>query len=253
MGHHDCSPGRSRLYRFFVAPGALAAGHVTFDRGQQHQLCKVLRLHDGHAVLVCDGSGQEFLTTLKGAGASLWGEVQESRPGTPAPRCQVFLYQSALRGDRFTWLLQKGAEIGVHCFIPVRFNFTQVADFAARQDRYQTVVREAAEQCGRSHLPLVLAPLALQDALAHSLTLSGATRLLLDEQEESRSFSQSLDPTVRTLCLFVGPEGGLAQDERRLAQAHGLLPVTLGSHILRSETAGIIAAALALQKSGDLG
>ena len=297
----------SAAHRFFVAAGAVTAAGVAFSAEQQQQIRRVLRLREGERVIACPGDGTELIVILRVAGQAVSGEIDAVRSGLPEPRRPVWLYQSALRGDRFTWLLQKGTEIGVAGFVPVRYRYTQVADYATKLGRYLAVVREAAEQCGRSTLPAVLPALQFEAALAS--TPPGSLRLLLDEDERAASLVDALAeqhqadsnlaadesndsphpvavsgtsmpsapgtavpvalpfdrsrrlvdrsrrPMLQSvpLCLFVGPEGGLHPDERALALAAGVAPVSLGGRVLRSETAGLVAATLALAASGDLG
>jgi 16S rRNA (uracil1498-N3)-methyltransferase len=252
MGDAGGPPDRSSLHRFFVAPGDLEAGRVAFSPAQQAQIRRVLRLREGDRVIVCDDSGAAYLTSLHLAGHTVWGEVVATLPAPPPPRRAVWLYQSALRGDRFSWLLQKGTEIGVRGFVPVRFARTQPADYAARHDRYLAIVREAAEQCERALLPTVAPPMPFEEAL-HRSAGQPASRLLLDEAERAVPLTRALATTGDTVCLFIGPEGGLDETERTAARAAGLQPVGLGPAILRSETAGLVAATLALAASGDLG
>ena len=239
-------------HRFFVAAGAVTATSVDFSAEQQQQIRKVLRLREGDRVIACPGDGTELIVILRVAGQAVSGEIEAVRQGLPEPSRPVWLYQSALRGDRFTWLLQKGTEIGVAGFVPVRYRYTQPADYATKLGRYLAVVREAAEQCGRSILPAVLPALEFETALAS--TPGGSVRLLLDEGERAVSLAGALAHGQQPpLCLFVGPEGGLHPDERALARAAGVAPVSLGGRVLRSETAGLVAATLALAASGDLG
>lgn len=253
MGDADPAREHARLQRFFVAPSAVADGRVALDPEQQSQLRRVLRLGEGDTVIAVPDDGSEILITLHADGRALWGEVRERWVGAPEPRCSVWLYQSALRGDRFTWLLQKGTEIGVSGFAPVLFRHTQQGDYNARGDRYRAVVLEAAEQCRRARLPAVLPAQHFAEALHSTAHGTPATRLLLDEQERALPLREALTAASGTVHLFVGPEGGLTEGERALARASGLCPVSLGRRILRSETAGLVAATLVLGTTGDLG
>jgi 16S rRNA (uracil1498-N3)-methyltransferase len=135
--------------------------------------------------------------------------------------------------------------------VPLRFRYTQQADYANRLDRYRAVVREAAEQCGRSVLPIVLPAQTYAAALKEQ---TDAPRLLLDEREHDRSLREAIAEigALRTIHLFVGPEGGLHPDEREQARVLGMQTVGLGRRILRSETAGVVAATLVLAAAGDL-
>jgi 16S rRNA (uracil1498-N3)-methyltransferase len=168
------------------------------------------------------------------------------------PRRSVWLYPSALRGDRFAWLLQKVTEIGVAGVVPVLYRHTQPADYAARHARHAAIMREAAEQSERTILPELAPPTALAEALSQC-DPAREICLLLDEKEHTCSLAADVGRIGPVVRLFVGPEGGLADHERELAVLRGLRPVSLGSAIMRSETAGIVGVALALSASGDLG
>jgi 16S rRNA (uracil1498-N3)-methyltransferase len=212
----------------------------------------VLRLRDGDTILVLDGSGDLWVAALRTSGAEVRAVPLERRRDPAIPRRRLWLYASALRGDRFVWLLQKGTEIGVTGFVPTRFARTLQADYNARLDRYQTIVREAAEQARSAWLPEVSAPRGFHSLLPGAID-AGSSWLLLDEQEESQSLRAQVSDPYETIHLFVGPEGGLTDDERAAARAHGLVSVSLGRRILRVETAALIAATIALAASGDLG
>jgi 16S rRNA (uracil1498-N3)-methyltransferase len=251
MGDPNRSGARDGRYRFFVAPQAVVQDRVSFDPAQVRQLRTVLRLHTGDRILACPNDGTEVLVELD---ATYQGHVVERRLGVAEPRCAVWLYQSALRGDRFTWFLQKATEIGVSGIVPVIFHRTQPADYLGRHHRYRLVVREAAEQCGRTRLPEVFSPLRFTAALAHSAQQMAGMRLLLDETEQTTTLRSVAGLAACTsVAVFAGPEGGLTDPEREAAQGMRVLPVSLGRRILRSETAGLVAAALALAAAGDLG
>ncbi|MDB5056776.1 MAG: Ribosomal small subunit methyltransferase [Chloroflexi bacterium] len=253
MGDARSQIGHHALQRFFVGPDSVTADHITLDAAQQHQIKRVLRLTEGMRVLVCDGSGDEILAELRNANSTVWAMPLERRQGRPEPLCNVRLHQSALRGDRFTWLLQKGTEIGISAFTPVLFERTQHADYSGRLERYRSVVQEAAEQCERCRLPIVEPVSQFSTITQAGGDQRGGQRLLLDERERSKSLRDVLKPGSSNVDIFVGPEGGLTEGERRDAIASGLTPVTLGSRVLRSETAGLVAATLVLGSQGDLG
>jgi 16S rRNA (uracil1498-N3)-methyltransferase len=249
MGDAGDRPDGASYPRFFVAPSAVAEERITFTAAQQHQLRSVLRQRDGMKVVICDGTGREIVGELATGRGSFYATILDHRTGLREPACKVTLFQSALRGDRFTWLLQKGTELGVSRFVPTIFARTQPSDYAHRMDRYQSIVREAAEQCERTVLPAIQAPAIFADALRAATGL----RILLDERESENSLRDSLASGATDVSVFVGPEGGLVEAERAEALAAGIAPVTLGARILRSETAGLVAATIVLAWSNDLG
>lgn len=249
MGDTGGRPDGSSYPRFFVAPSAIAEDRITFTSAQQHQLRSVLRQKDGMRVVVCDGSGREIVCELASVRGSFYAMALDYRAGLREPACRVSLFQSALRGDRFTWLLQKGTEIGVSRFVPTIFARTQPSDYAHRMDRYQAIVREAAEQSERPVLPLIQPP----TTFSQSLKLSDGLRLLLDEHARQTSLRESLAAGSADVSIYVGPEGGIVDAERAEAIAAGIVCVSLGARILRSETAGLVAATIVLAWSNDLG
>jgi len=99
----------------------------------------------------------------------------------------------------------------------------------------------------------VLGACDFAEALGAAVGPTGPLRLLLDEGETQITLRERLGTGTSTVSLFVGPEGGLADEERRAAIQAGVTPVSLGRMILRAETAGLVAATLALFLAGDLG
>jgi 16S rRNA (uracil1498-N3)-methyltransferase len=198
------------------------------------------------------------------------------------PKTHVTLYQAVLKGDHFAWVLQKGTEVGVSAFVPMICERNVVDDLTAlegKRERWERIIREAAEQCGRGRLPelgavqlfgqAVLptppAPLphreggevrlipwegehatTLRDALARC---NFAARIVGSQFRIPHSEIRNQRPRIQ---VYIGPEGGFTEAEIALARRCGVQPITLGPRILRAETAGVIAAALILYEAGDI-
>ncbi len=244
--------------RFFVPPGSIAQGRVTFGPATAHQLRNVLRLGPGDQVIVLDDSGLEYEVTLELVGRDrATGRIEAQREAGTEPRVVVTLYQSLLKGDRFEWVLQKGTELGVARFVPMFTQHTVVRGAAAmdkRRERLERIIREAAEQSHRGRLPQLAAPLPFEEACkesveAHDLSILPAVGT--DEQDLQAALS-SVSALTR-VALLVGPEGGFAPEEVAYARARGVRAVTLGARVLRAETAGIVAPALVLYTVGEMG
>lgn len=249
------------MHRFFVAPEALATGDVLLADALARRIARVLRLKAGDSVLLFDGSGLEYEVSLEKVGdREVRGRIVDRRPGRPEPRLRLVLYQSLIKGERFDWVLEKGTELGVGAFVPLLCERNVVRPAGARAgriERWRRVVVEAAEQCGRSVVPEVAPVADLETAL------SGATGLRILPWEGERSLSlrallreESARAEVareRSVSVFVGPEGGFTEEEVSTAQRAGVRTVSLGPRILRSETAGIAAAAAVLYELGELG
>jgi len=231
--------------RRFVAPaGAIAGGRVTLGGSEAHHLAVVLRLRAGDRVLVVDGSGLEHIVRLTDvAPDAVTGEVLQTTAGTTPP-LDLILVQGVPRGAKMDEIVRMGTELGVGTFIPA-LTVRSVAQSRGRASRWRRIAAEAAKQCRRADLPEVSDPVSFQTALD---MVGGADLiLLLWEGERVQTLASALhDAAPRRVALLVGPEGGFDQAEVRQAINRGAIPVTLGQLILRTETAGIAAAAMVL-------
>lgn len=244
------------VHRFFVPPDAIAVGRVALPPAVARQAARVLRLRAGDDVVVLDGSGAEFLVRLDRVDPRVAeGAVFEARDGRGEPSRRIVLYQALLPRERFEWALQKGTELGVARFVPVRAARSLASRELASADkleRWRRIVREAAEQCERARIPQVGGALTFAEAAVEAV--GEGVALLAWEREQARGVAAALEalPPSQPVSLLVGPEGGFTLEEVELARAAGAQTVSLGPRILRAETAGPVLAALVAYASGDL-
>ena len=254
--------------------GGAGSNLVPLPKEIAHQVRDVLRLNVGEHLILLDNSGDEVVAAVtRSSKAGVEVHLLERRPGKREPGVRIVLCQGLLKSARFEWVLEKGTELGVSVFAPIlcRRSMAGLEDAGpSKQQRWQRIIQEAAEQSGRSRLPelLPIRPLmhALNDippgALAimpweeeHNRTLYdilnsaaithvGAGEVLSGEGTlASPSAVESPTHPSPTVVLFIGPEGGLMAEEVALAQRHGVQVVSLGSRILRAETAALAAVA----------
>jgi 16S rRNA (uracil1498-N3)-methyltransferase len=159
---------------------------------------------------------------------------------------EIVLVMAIYKFDRLEWAIEKCTELGVTRIIPViaRRTDSHLATAAVKRvERWRRVAHEAAQQSRRLRPPQIDEPVKLKSALA----LQTPTRLLLNENERSELLREALVPSIHVLfapiALAVGPEGGWAEDELNEFSVAGWRSVTLGSTILRAETAAIAALA----------
>jgi 16S rRNA (uracil1498-N3)-methyltransferase len=248
------------MHRFFVPPETVAQDSVRITGALAHQMRVVLRLRPGEQVVLLDNSGWEYQVTVTAVeSAEVRGEVRGRSVRASEPRTKITLYQAVLKGERFEWALQKGTEIGVSEFVPViasRCIVQNLGDAGAKYARWQRVILEAAEQCGRAKLPALL-PAVMFPAACERAGAMGGLALIPWEGETAFTLKWMLRPEAGerpfSVSLFIGPEGGFSADEVALAGSYGVRTVTLGPRILRAETAGLVAASAILYEMGDLG
>ncbi len=245
------------MHRFFISSGAveplsphsLQIGEMlTLPDKLAHQVRDVLRLAIGETLILLDNSGDEILCTIAHSSrAAVTVQLQERRPGSRESSIQIILCQGLLKSARFEWILEKGTELGVTTFVPTlcRRSMSGLEEAGpSKVQRWQRIIQEATEQCGRSRLP-TLSPIR---PLMHALNdiPSGALALMPWEEEQAINLRSALRERAsqpQIVVLFIGPEGGLMAEEVRLAQRHGVQSVSLGRRILRAETAAIAAVA----------
>jgi 16S rRNA (uracil1498-N3)-methyltransferase len=224
-----------------------------------HQMRRVLRLAPGDRVQLLDGEGlacdaQVIAVTARDVRL----EITDRALAAGEPRTHITLYQAVLKSDRFAWALQKATEVGVSAFVPLITERSIIDDLhvvEAKRERWQRVIQEAAEQCGRGRVPPLLPGHLLRQALKNP-GWPGALRLIPWEGEHGRSLAEvlsgcNLNVDAR-IEVFVGPEGGFSDTEIDWARRHDVQPVTLGPRILRAETAGLVAAVAILYQAGEI-
>lgn len=237
-----------RLSRFFIdAP--LSLGEHTLPEAQAHYIGRVLRMTEGQALQVFDGSGHEYRGTLLEVGKKqVRVQLDESFAGQPESTLRIHLGQGLSRGERMDWAIQKATELGVAEITPIVSERCEVRlkDERAqkRQDHWQQIAISACEQCGRSVVPVIHPPQPLADWLKQT---QADLKLVLHPVAEPLSSH----PAPGTLAFLIGPEGGLGDQEVEQAKACGYHAARLGPRVLRTETAPVVALSVAQQLWGD--
>jgi 16S rRNA (uracil1498-N3)-methyltransferase len=159
----------------------------------------------------------------------------------------VSLLLSIFKFDRMEWAIEKCTELGVAKIVPViarRTDAHLAAASAKRVERWRKIALQAAEQSRRSAVAEITTAIRVQEAVK----LPGARRILLNESEEEDTLREVLSAHKREneILLAIGPEGGWAEDEVQLFNKEGWISASLGSTILRVETAAIAATAITM-------
>jgi len=249
------------MHRFFVPAELLrdveSGSIVSLPDKLAHQVRDVLHLTVNEQLVLLDNSGEEFVASvLKTSKARVEVRISVRREGKAESSVNIILCQGLLKSARFEWILEKGTELGVSTFAPIlcRRSMAGLEDMgSAKLQRWQRILQEATEQCGRARIPklLPIRPLmhALQ-ALQPFNDISNAISLMPWEEEHTKTLRDVLhghkthkmneaNGQKQTVIVFIGPEGGLMQEEIQLAQRYGVQAVTLGQRILRAETAAL--------------
>jgi 16S rRNA (uracil1498-N3)-methyltransferase len=240
------------MSRFLVPPGAIQGKRFELTGSEAHHAAHVLRKNAGDFIDLFDGKDHSFRGEITAISEDrIEGLIVEEKQVLEWP-VSVILYQALAKGAKWDWLIEKNCEIGVSEIVPVLSQRTIVkwspAD-AGKLERWNRIALAASKQCGRSGLMPVRQPLLLDQALKEAVD-RGAV-LIPWEKELTRTISQALSGNLpKTVSLFIGPEGGWDPSEIDRAHAVGALSVRLGPTLLRTETAGLVAAALVFREYG---
>ena len=210
---------------------------------------QVLRLQPGDALTLFDGAGGEYAATVLRMGRSeVTVQVGVHDPvEREAPRA-VHLALGMPANERMDWLVEKAAELGVASIQPLltAHSVLRLAGERAEKKRahWQAVAVAACEQCGRNRVPAVQPVQTLEAwlaALPDGVPLGRRLLLGFGPQAAPLGRLATMAPDGASLTVLSGPEGGLSSAEEAAAAAQGFASATLGSRILRAETAPLAA------------
>ncbi len=245
-------------HRFFLPADIFEHSEIRFPSLVSRQINSVLRLKVGEIVTILDNQGHCRAVELsKIESKQVLGRPTDIELAGNEPIIELTLCPALTQREKFEWILQKGCELGVKQFIPLITSRTLVQEsrgWEEKMSRWQKILQEAAEQCGRGLIPRILPPQKLENSLHLIRDQRG---YILYEKESEVSLANSLLTFFKAngmrLALLVGPEGGFSEDEVSLAKQAGVAAVSLGKRILRMETAAIVASAVCMAVAGELG
>lgn len=228
-----------------------------------HRIKVVQRRRERDPLILLDGKGNKYdglITHIDKRSVQIsFGDPQ---PAGGELKIPITVAQSIVKGERFDWCLEKLTELGAAAVVPL-VSQRNVVRWSAAEDeradrpaskmkRWNNLLREAAEQSERAIIPEIAIPVECSDYLSGS-TCGGNeywryicversnAPLLIDEIKGRLSSTSGTAPYA--ISVVIGPEGGLTEDELETARTHGWRAVSLGTRVLRSETAGMCAMA----------
>ena len=228
------------MTRFFVSPEELQGDFLVLT-GENAAHAKVLRLKNGENVLVCDGNGKECVCTVSDVSAGQISLVVQNRQDSQTEaKVRVSVYMAFPKGDKLEHVIQKATELGaaeIVSFPSARcVSRPDEKSLKKKVERWQKIAASAAEQSGRGLIPEVLVLGSYAEALKRAAQAD--LPILFYENERATTLKMALESKpYQSVSLLTGPEGGLEEREVENAKAAGLHICTLGSRILRCETA----------------
>ncbi|MDD2503509.1 MAG: 16S rRNA (uracil(1498)-N(3))-methyltransferase [Clostridia bacterium] len=237
------------MHRFFVEPGQIQGNICKITGDDAWHIQKVLRLGIDEEIILCDSQGMDYIAVIQFVDKSLIQvKIVSQAPSKAEPKIEVSLLQALPKSSKMETIIQKCVELGIYEILPITTMRTVVRisddrDARKKVQRWQKVAEEAAKQSKRGIIPHIYEPIGIQQAVNEC---NADLKLLFWEEEKEQSLHSLLHSQVfapKSTAMLVGPEGGLDNSESELAKQHGWVSVSLGSRILRTETAGMAALA----------
>ena len=241
-----------RRHRIFVDQPLSENRTIELARDAAGYLQQVLRLKIGHHIRVFDGSGGEYdadiINVRKQAVSINVGKHFSDDVESPL---NIHIGQGMTRGDRMDYAIQKAVELGAATVTPIHTERSvtklQSERVARRVQHWQSVSIHAAEQCGRTRIPRIGSP---SELAGWTKTVEADLRLCMNPTADTSLGDVAV--AGHRIALLVGPEGGLTDDELRIATSAGFISTRFGPRILRAETATVVGLSAIQIAWGDL-
>lgn len=234
------------MYQFFVEPSQIQENKVIITGGDVNHIKNVLRMKVGEEIAVSNGVDdkeyrcgiaefleEEIICTLR--------FVKEDKVELPS---KIYLFQGLPKADKMEFIIQKAVELGAYEIIPISVKRAVVKldekKARAKRERWQGIAQAAAKQSKRGVIPEVKPVMSMKEAItyAESMDIKLIPYELAGDMAKTKGIISAIEPG-KSIAVFIGPEGGFEESEVRQAMEKGILPITLGRRILRTETAGL--------------
>lgn len=231
--------------KFFVSKDSINTNEIIIKGEDAKHISQVLRHKQGDILEIGDGLGFDYTCEIiEMSKKEILLKIIEKKENLSEPKVKITLFQCLPKGAKMDLIIQKCVELGVTEITPFYSEFTvvKVNDKTDNKiERYQKVSETASKQSRRGIIPKINSPISFDEAikLSNNFDLS----LIAYEKEKMMTLKKikaSLNKEVKNICVFVGSEGGFSIDEIEKSVEIGIIPITLGERILRTETAGMV-------------
>lgn len=233
------------MYHFFVETEQIQGTDIYITGKDVNHIRNVLRMKIGEELSVGNGvDGKEYRCVIE--------EFQEDaihcklcfikEEGVELP-VKVTLFQGLPKADKMELIIQKAVELGVYEIVPVATKRCVVKLDAKKEaskiQRWQAIAEAAAKQSKRAVVPVIRPVQTIKEAVVNASAMEHKMipYELAEGMESSRKAFEEIE-AGSSVAIFIGPEGGFEESEIAMAKEAGMIPISLGKRILRTETAG---------------
>lgn len=242
---------------FHVTKDQILGDQIKISGSELHHLLNVLRLNEGDKITVLDGEGGIYESIITSINEKIHPPIAickiQSSHQSERQMIEVNIFQGLPKCDKMEFIIQKATELGVSMIIPVKCQHTisklSTNKANSRVDRWRQIAIESSKQSFRPFFPKIHNIITFEEALEKS---SADLRLIFIAPSSKIVSLKPLKEVLRQnvqakkVDVFIGPEGDFSKEEIQKALLAGLVPVSLGNSILRTETASVVALAIVI-------
>lgn len=245
--------------KFFVKPSNILEDKIIIDDQNVNHIKNVLRLQVGDEITINDRQGHDYkciINTIEGS--QIITHIHSVTDCSNEPSTQVTLFQSLIKGEKMEWVIQKAVEIGVTKIVPLCTSRCVVKldspkKMTAKIERWNKIAEAAAKQSGRGIVPEVAHPMDFSEAITYAKDNHILSLIPYEKEYEQGIRGILQNTTAQEIGIFIGPEGGFTEEEIEKAIKSHVYSVSLGSRILRSETASLVTLTNIMYEMGEMG
>lgn len=236
------------MHCFYVEKDQIGSEQAIIRGSDVNHIQRVLRMQESDQVTVCDGDGAFFECLIEEfAPEEIRLSIQKRLVVSAELPVKLYLFQALPKKDKMEFIIQKAVELGVHAIVPMasRYCIAKLDNPKKEEkklERWQAISEAAAKQSGRGRIPKVYPAVRFLEAVDMAKEKDFAF-IPYECAKGSGDGVRSLKKAAlsSSVGIMIGPEGGFSKEEIAAAKAAGILPISLGNRILRTETAGLAA------------
>ena len=237
--------------RFFTTN--INGSRALIESDDARHITKSLRMHVGDSITLCDAAGLDYYGEISAISPDIVEvNILQTLPSPGEPKAKITLYQALPKSDKLEFIVQKAVELGVSEIVPTLtsrcVSRPDEKSMAKKIERLNRTALEAAKQSGRGIIPVVSHLMEFTYAIN---SMKHTPLPILCYEDASVPLREALGLDSPRIALMIGPEGGFSEDEVNTAQVAGVHIVSLGTRILRCETAPICALAAVMYAFGE--
>lgn len=242
------------MRRFYIDPSEIKSPHPQINGADVRHMQKVLRYSPGDRVTLIDGSGFEYPAVIEAMDkhTARFSIIEKKWAETSSP-LELVVAQGFLKEKKMDTIIRHLTELGLSRWIPVVSERSVARPdnkrIMERMRRWEAIAIESLKQCGLSKLPVISPVMTFTELVRSREEYDGK---IVFWEEEKKPLEKLFSQKPAKILVLIGPEGGFSADEIHVAQASGFHSISLGSRILRAETAAISACTLMQYLYGDM-